>query len=746
MKNKNKKLVKNTGIACALILVMVLSVLVRVPHSLGISSRPLPDSRIDQYGLAYFNQMDAYFHVRIADELDETGVYGVINENGESVDMLRSAPDGRSTSYQMGIIYTALALGRMLEPFGVELHWVYYWMSCLFAALTALAAFLLARRMTAFPGALLAGVLTACGPAFVSRTVAGSFDTDMMQLLLTVMLMGFMAETLRADRWRRAIVFAVLTAITAEVFTLFWGPSSIAFLIIALTGGGLYVTGHLLSCLLSRVIKPAGKPAAREKSVRLPAAAGYFLSFILTAGGITLLQGPAFIGEFFSTLTAVGSDLSGDLLPNIYGSVQELQAGSFAPATFTEWFSGYIERLPRETVVNGVGGVLVLVFAAGCLLWLAVMTLRPKKQGRTGTGNEQNADSAGHAAGNNEERPARDDDPAHPGVYLCVLGVWLFLCVYAAKLGVRFVEHISAPAGILAGCLAGKIFPVCSPYAPQGGKASAFAARTILGLLACLLLAMPCVSGAFRAGAAVASIVSDASEETMDWINENAQDPDAVIASWWDLGYYYEYEARHPVLWDGGSQDAVRALVLSHALVCDDPVTGRNLLLMLSSSGSEPLEQIAACTGLEEGCRLLWKCAAADRETSGEILKEEGNIPGAKAEKIAGMIHPTRPRETYLVLTRRMMMLLGWIEYYANWDFSGEQEEPVLTGHLSIPDGSGSFVSAEPAHKAFFEKRMKENIWSLYFSESEEEEEKSGFKRVYEAEDDLEKIRVWRVD
>ena len=72
----------------------------------------------------------------------------------------------------------------------------------------------------------------------------------------------------------------------------------------------------------------------------------------------------------------------------------------------------------------------------------------------------------------------------------------------------------------------------------------------------------------------------------MDWVAANAASPDAAIASWWDLGYYYTYESGHPTLWDGGTQDPLRAIIVGKALSTDDMQLSGSLIRMLSNTGN----------------------------------------------------------------------------------------------------------------------------------------------------------------
>jgi len=256
-----------------------------------------------------------------------------------------------------------------------------------------------------------------------------------------------------------------------------------------------------------------------------------------------------------------------------------------------------------------------------------------------------------------------------------------------------------------------------------------------------MLLAVPAVSGSYRIGSGYGGLVSDCAENTADWIASNARKDDAVIVSWWDLGYYYEYEAGIPVLWDGGTQDETRSILVGKALTCQDFYQSSELLKMIVTSENEVVWRLNGRLGQKEGFGALWELSAMNRTEAKVALNGTYGFSPEEATEISSMIHPEKTPEIYLVITERMMQVLGWIEYYGKWDFSGEATIPSNPSYLAFPEGGREYAGSAGSSEDFMAERKQETIWQLYFQESESSE----FRRVFETEDGVDRAGIFLV-
>lgn len=676
----------------ALVLIAFFAVFVRLPHCSGMKVGELPDNCTDKYGHPYVIEADGYFHVRIADEIAEKGSFGTYVEGkDEAWDVLRMYPEGRSAKYETGMIWIAVLIWRFLGLFGEpDLHAVEFWFSALSAVMTVLASFLFGYRAAKPSGrepvlaGLLAAVLVSCAPALVTRTLCGSFDTDLVQTPVAVLLFLLMTEMLRSESYLRCALFAFLTGALAAAFTKLWSVS-LAFTAAAIIGGLIYVIGSFFD----RVPEGSGR---LRSFIGKPFVAGYLLTIAAAAAVVTLLQGPGYIASFFRTAVTVSNDAATANMPNMYGSVSELR------------------DVTANDIIKGVGGIAILIMAAAGLL---ALFLRLKKR----------------SASN------------RPGVYLSILSAWLAVFIVGLRMGVRFVEHLCAPVGILAALGTAAVAAYMSDRLRKGETRGNRILCTAVSAVICAAVILPSALDACDIYSSPRATITDASENAMDWVAANAGSADAAIASWWDLGYYYTYESGHPTLWDGGTQDPLRAIIVGKALSTDDMQLSGSLMRMLSGTGNAAPAFLMEKLGATEGTEALWETVTAESGEAVRVLSEKYGMSGADAAEADRLMHPEEDHETYLIVSGRMMGIIGWFEFYGNWDFEGENIRPASVRYDTTPDGSADMKTAEGEDREFFEKRAREAVWRMYF-----DEEGGPFSLAYDTSDGIEKVQVWKLD
>ena len=101
-------------------------------------------------GQLYLNEYDSYYHVRITDHYLEYGTLGDgVSPEGEPWDTMSFYPEGRTAEYQPGIVWLTAGLFRILHGwFGTELYSIEFWLIVVMAALSGLAAFAAACRIS----------------------------------------------------------------------------------------------------------------------------------------------------------------------------------------------------------------------------------------------------------------------------------------------------------------------------------------------------------------------------------------------------------------------------------------------------------------------------------------------------------------------------------------------------------------------------------------------------------------------
>ena len=731
-------------------LAMMLAVLVRMPPVFSVHRLEHTDSLIDKDGLPYFLSPDAYYHARMGEEIAQKGFFGSVPaatgtrtdgktseekdleaSSEERMDMLSFAPEGHPAVHEDGMVRTAVAIYKvfnLLTGRSVSLHTVEYYLSCVFAALTAFVVFLMGRKLSSRTGGLFAAVFAVCAPAFAIRTAAGTYDTDMVQPFFTVLMIFLMLETICAARIWQSILAAFGAVAAAEAYVQCWGSNALAFVLIMFAGGGA-------ALLFLLIVGRAERRISKKGLLQSPGLIGYGTALITAAVLLFTLHGSSLLGIMLTTFQRVERVAGGkdEALPDLFRTVSELQQIPIGPSAAMQWL--WPGKYAAGTVIGGLGGILAVLLVPAGVGTIAARAIKEHRNDRADIQNKR-----------------------HTGIRipacLIMLVVWLLPCLYAVRLGGRFVQHLAIPAGILAGAAAGECFTHLSEILQRrrggdegdGTKAGLLSlAGPTAGVLFCLCAAFLSAYSAWENCGAVLPSSCDAQESAMDWIAQNAKSQDAIIASWWDQGFFYEYVSGHPVLWDGVTQDAPRAVLLGKALITDDKRQSRNLLLMLSGEGNTFYEDLRRKLGIRNTCNALYTAATLTREEAETYFREEWDLSAEEAEQSAARMYPAAPRETYLVLSTGMLMRLGYIEFYANWDFTGDQQVPIASTYDTHPSGFGEVDQDKDTKDPFSKYRQQETIWQLFFDRDGIYEDQACFERVYEAVDGIERVQVWRV-
>ena len=121
---------------------------------------------------------------------------------------------------------------------------------------------------------------------------------------------------------------------------------------------------------------------------------------------------------------------------------------------------------------------------------------------------------------------------------------------------------------------------------------------------------------------------------------------------------------------------------------------------------------------------------------------EKCGFDGRKAREIEKLVHPSEKKEVYLVLTNTMMDMLGWFEYYEDWDFEGDNKVPYATVYYVKSDGTATMDTQQEEAKKYFEERSHETIWRLFLSNGEGQD---AFEKVYETTDPFAYVQIWKL-
>ena len=272
-------------------------------------------------------------------------------------------------------------------------------------------------------------------------------------------------------------------------------------------------------------------------------------------------------------------------------------------------------------------------------------------------------------------------------------------------------------------------------------KKKPFPVNLVFALILMAITFTPSITGAVGMVSDIRPSVSDASAEAMTYIKNRSRSEKAVVASWWDMGYFYESEASHPCLFDGGSQDGIRAVLVAKALITEDMELARRIILMLSSTGNAAAEMLMSHTDSKTAFDALYEAIVMNEGEAKPYLMSKCDLNGSEAADVYSLMRPEKTEETYLIITYTMTRQIGWYEYFGGWDFSGDRAMPRSTYYSYTPEGTPVFDTAE-GMEYLNNVRGREMMWRLFF----DAEQTDCFTPAFEWHDGLEHVRIWRVE
>ncbi len=195
------------------------------------NARQIKEQFQDEYGLTYLGEIDPWYFYRLTENYLDHGYEGDIELNGRYYDDHQMA--GTPREYLGGETSRLPHFHVMVEAYlykiahvffpSVRLMTVVYFLPVLLGALSVIPAFFMVRKVAGNIGAVVASVLVAVHPAFISRTIAGFSDTDGYNVLFPLIIMWIFIEAIEAESWKKAGILAVLAAAFMGVFSFTWG-------------------------------------------------------------------------------------------------------------------------------------------------------------------------------------------------------------------------------------------------------------------------------------------------------------------------------------------------------------------------------------------------------------------------------------------------------------------------------------------------------------------------------------------
>ncbi|WP_455646191.1 STT3 domain-containing protein [Methanosphaera sp.] len=696
----NKKLaIKIAPFLIAILLVLaVFAVRAETVNLGGISDSSQKALYQDDSGMPYFTEIDSYYNYRLTENYLETGHLGDSVVNGTDWDSLSTSPNGREANYQPVIIVLAALVYNFVNLFGsVSLTQVAFWLGPIIGSLAVLPAFFIVKRSTGSTwGAIVAGIIAGAAPAYFSHTYGGFFDTDMFNVLLPLMIVLFLTESVYAKKpvWKG--IYAVISALFLALFSLSW--SGYTYMVL-LTFGTLILYLPISYC----VDKKDGKNISNVKEWLLnnPATITLVVFIIASVILLAITVGSSMFESITSVVglsTSLQSATAGSAYPNVYVSVGEMQ-------------------IPEVIdIANQSGGLFSLIYAIlGLFLFVYVLRKKPKAEkvveeeikdptdkkvrNRRYTPKTKKAEEIAHHE--HVFRPGKFEwtvDEKNNNLFLFVLTLlWILGIAVMLTQGTRFIEQFEVPVALLAGLFVGIIIKYVDLKIEQKSYVTAIAVVLVL-----LAVVSPMMADHATASASVGS-TNDDMYNTLTWIKANTAE-DTVLASWWDFGHLFTAVADRQVVFDGGSQNNMRAYWIGNALQTHDENLSAGILRMLANSGEDASNTLDLYTNdTSKSVEILNAILPMDRTAANTALTGTYGLSQQESNSVLDLTHPANTKPVNLILSSDMLSKAAWWSYFGTWDFQnqtsthysyypGQSETEQINGNTFTLDYSNGIV------------------------------------------------------
>lgn len=668
----NKDIVKKIApwVVAILLVFAVFAVRAETINLGGLSDPEMKALYKDDSGMPYFTEIDSYYNYRLTENYLKSGHLGDTQVNGSDWDSLSTSPHGREANYQPVIIVLAAFAYKVANMFGtVSLTQIAFWIGPLIGSLAVLPAFFIVRRATGSTwGAIVAGVIAGAAPAYFSHTYGGFFDTDMFNVLLPLMIVLFLTESVYAKKPLFKAIFAVCSALTLGLFSLSW--SGYPYMIILTFGALIFYLP--ISYIIDRF---DGKDLSnkkqwlKENKVTITLVVFIICSVVILAFtvGSSLFESVAGV---LGSSTSLQSATAGTAYPNVYVSVGEMQ-------------------IPEVIdVINNTGGLFPVLYAIfGFVLMFYAIRKKPKskevaktKKDDKKTTNKKTktrrykpkTKKAEEIAHEHENKfiPGKFEwtsEEKHNNLFLFVLLLlWTLGIAVMLTQGTRFIEQFEVPIALMAGLFVGYFINYIDLKIEQKTYVMGIAA-----ILVILAIVTPLWADHLTSSQAVGS-TNDDMYNTLTWIKANTPQ-NSVLASWWDFGHLFTAIAERQVVFDGGSQNNMRAYWIGNSLATSNEHLSAGILRMLANSGEDASNVLDLYTNdTAKTVQILNAILPMDRTQANAALTGTYGLNQQQANSVLDLTHPAQTKPIYLILSSDMLSKAAWWSYFGSWDFANK--------------------------------------------------------------------------
>lgn len=736
--------------------------LAEVPLQTAVSaySDALKSKLKNNNGDTYLSDIDTYYFARFARNLAENGHVWDTEKNGKPWNDHRIAPIGSEPEWNWHS-YVNYLFFRISQIFGnKELMNAVAYVPVIIAALSVIPCFFLIRRVAGNFGATAGSTMLAVHNAFVTRTVAGSSDTDVYNVFFPLLISWLFIEAFEAKEIKKKIGFGIIGGILVGIYSRFW------------TGWWYVVDFIIATALIYAVYEIIRHYTAKYKNKQENTARifekikdlsfsilPFFFSAMLSVAVLFTSTFKAGLIQFFDgffafplSIITIKEVALGTIWPNVLTTVAELNPSSFSGTInitggallMALGFMGIILSIARRDEK----GMLIIKENGTTIRMLLLGTLLTSTWFLAGWMKNYTSIELTFLLAllalclisfiffNMKAKEGNIDIK-----YAAFLALWFIGIIYGSTKGIRFtlllVPAFSIAIGIFFEYLKNEIELLLSMLEIRKAIGKIISITALVIIFSVLVFAKIEKNGdlkyegtgrlAYERSIQEAPMMNDGWWDSLTKIKENSQ-PNAIITSWWDYGHWFQFVADRPVTFDGASQNLPQAHFVGRMLQTNDEKEAIALLKMIDCGGhygyyavkNEIKDDYTAVQTLKTIIML-------DRDEAKKYLEEKNISPNA-IEGILNKTHCTPP-EAFVIASDDMIGKAGVWGHFGSWNFKKAEMVRDVRGKSESEGVSilkEEFNLSESEAKSTYDdiKNKDPNQWITtspgYFSKSNE--------------------------
>jgi len=617
----------------------------------------------DENGYTYLGDIDSYVWLRYAENIVKNGHVGDRKVDGASYDDLIYAPFGAAVAPGL-YPYVEAYLYQFLHVFNpkITVMRAAFYTPFFFSLLGIIAAFFLVRRVAGTFGGLMASIMVAVHPFFLSRTFGS--DTDAMVVTFPLIILWMFIEAIESKSLVRGIVFAALAGLFEGIYSfgwVFWYVFDFIML-----GVIIYIVFHMLyhhkaiQKDFSGYLKSSGMKNFLVFILVFVVSTGIFVSAFV--GFKSFYRGPLEPFNYLAIKSATGESF----WPNVYTTVAELNPANVSDAIsslggkflFVLSLLGIVfvmfkKEIGNEELIIGSASFVWFMF----LMWdkmlvipaklYFILLLLPVIVGFLVLSFRKKITDSG-------------------AKFAIILALWFAATLFASQSGVRFVLLLVPIFAVTFGICAGVLYAQLSKYGASSLRIDINLSKVIAAIIVASVLIIP-IQAADRVSRSELPLMNDGWYLSLKDIRDKSAS-DAIINSWWDFGHHFKYVAHRKVTFDGASQNTPIANWIGKTLLTSDEDEAIATLRMLDCGSNRAFEEVdKKFVDTHKSVLFVRKIILLDKSSAKADIIAAGFTPD-ETQTILNYTHCSPP-EDYFITSEDMIGKSGVWAHFGIWDF-----------------------------------------------------------------------------